>query len=176
MPKEHPILFSGPMVKALLARRKTQTRRLSDVWMKVKAGDRLWVRETWAPFDFSYEDVRPSDLPQYCQIVYRADCKATDDTWRPSIHMPRWASRITLEATADALRERLQDITVDDAIAEGIEKSGDHWKNYLKTSMYPNDWCGARASYMGLWNSLHSKEAPWESNPELTVLSFKVLG
>lgn len=139
-----PILFSTPMVRAILDGRKTQTRRRlknsgtepqwrpelssSGEWLlvsddplcggrvgagvRIKVGDILWVRETWR----SNHDGDPSQ-----GIQYRADKPDNwrDQTvWKPSIHMPRRASRITLRVTAVKV-ERLQDISEDDAKAEG---------------------------------------------------------
>lgn len=146
--KTRPILFSGPMVRAILEGRKTQTRRVvkpqpahcADLPMGKdltfasacpygQPGDRLWVRETWAVgtlFDY----VRPSLLPKPdCESKLAVDYAANprriwhsedQGRWRPSIHMPRWASRITLEITSVRV-ERLQDISHKDAIAEGLE-------------------------------------------------------
>lgn len=130
--KERPILFSGPMVRAILEGRKTQTRRVAKIHGYGlddrpvfgrspfgEPGDRLWVRET-----FCGSCVRD---PAY---IYRA----TDENpshlfqprWRPSIHMPRWASRLTLEVTA-VRRERLRDITDDAAraLVEGVQNVTD---------------------------------------------------
>lgn len=149
-PKDHPILFSAPMIQALIAGRKIQTRRMEKRprLINVKAGDRLWVRETWQFFD-RYESrpecfkgpLDPKSLPEHCgngdapsgeallaywnrRLIYRADApfKHIDDPipWRPSIFLPRWASRIALEATEDARPEPLQDISEADSIAEGI--------------------------------------------------------
>ena len=152
--RERPILFSGPMVRAILEGRKTQTRRVIkpqheggvitgvnpnglpiETWgggrgfkpnrTEVmtsnpygKPGDRLWVRETWGLFD-----TEPKDGPERAHVYYRAtdgnlhECRY--QLWRPSIYMPRWASRITLEIT-DIRAERLQEISEEDAIAEGF--------------------------------------------------------
>ena len=139
---EHPILFSGDMVRQLLAGNKTQTRRMSESWMKVKSGDRLWVRKTFM------------------------------------------ASRITLEATADARRERLQDISEADAIAEGIKPDDPVTDNELEllstddlelaSHLGPGNFT-AKFNFLMLWDSLYGKETPWASNPMVTVLAFKVL-
>lgn len=165
--KEHPILFSGPMVKAILEGRKTVTRRLSKKWLKVKAGDGLWVRETWAPFD----RVAVADQDKN-MIFYRADDERkleTDGVWKPSIHMPRWASRITLETTEDARVERLQDITESEAVAEGCVPC-EFWTEH---GICPSD-CGAAVNdFRNLWDSLHAKDAPWSSNPEVVRVAFR---
>ena len=156
--KTRPILFSGPMMRALLDGRKTQTRRVvkrngagraefgGKQWHiddpnAVKAcpygtpGDLLWVRETHG-FVSPDEYVRPFDE---CNIFYRADyqpgearygnpgdwpvdeARGDNDCpkWRPSIHMPRWASRLTLQLT-DVRVERVQEISEDDVLNEGI--------------------------------------------------------
>jgi len=146
--KERPILFSGPMVRAILEGRKLQTRRivkdaqsLPTVWTGDpdreavpswyseeycpygKPGDRLWVRETFwvrqwgntingigvdykAGGEPTHRSTRPDNVGQMCR-------------WRPSIHMPRWASRINLEIT-EVRVERLQDISENDAYEEGV--------------------------------------------------------
>lgn len=158
--KERPILFSGPMVRAILAGTKTQTRRvvkerhidaappvhffqyLRENCPYGQPGDRLWVREAWqGPLLESEEqedEFRQSpDIykkPGFC--AYRAtdtldaiDADGRELGWRPSIHMPRWASRILLEITAVRV-ERLHDITEADAQAEGVERVvvGSGWR------------------------------------------------
>lgn len=219
---DRPIIFSAPMVRALLAGRKTQTRRLlkpqppewatfcqqilmfniqhqwvpSGLWqwcepettpprslrrwpidaqgdhhygmrLRYQPGDRLWVREGWAPVWV---------IPQ--RAIYRADGERQPGAccgcaWKPSIHMPRWASRLTLVVTEVRL-ERLQDIRREDAIAEGIQRVGGgflRWEN----------WSGAEgqsaftpeAAYAVLWNSLHGPDA-WAANPWVVALTFSV--
>ena len=168
---DKPILFSAEMVRAILDGRKTMTRRLNKQWLKVKKGDRLWVRETW-------RHVSPTKDSTSAWINYKASPNAlfrisdgdfdSDDIifhapheWEPSIFMPRWASRITLEATADARLERLQEITVENAKAEGVtpvgvEGDGRRW----------------RGGFRDLWDFLNPK-APWKNNPEVVVIEFK---
>lgn len=182
--KEHGILFSGPMIRALLAGCKTQTRRLSKQWMKVKAGDVLWVRE-----NFAGDGSIHGDWTSFC---YAADWRGVGNPspadlnpafparWRPSIHMPRWASRITLEATADARLERLQDITEEGAVAEGVTQTEITQADIdqmpmpdklLAMELGPGRF-SVRLEYQMLWDSLH-KDQPWASNPELVVLQFR---
>lgn len=201
--KERPILFSAPMVRALLAGTKTQTRRIlklkwgfdveerddgtlwpwaqhpdcdDDVWMPCpqgEIGDRLWVRETWAYGTHAMAAERDEDGP----FVYAADGTTQGrlcDRWTPSIHMPRWASRISLEITA--LRaERLQDISDADARAEGIEcMAGDPecgYCNYLDQS--GKDWTlSPRESFQSLWESINGP-ASWAKNPWVWVVEFQ---
>lgn len=160
--KEHPILMSRDMVLATLAGRKLQTRRLNRRWLKVKAGDVLWVRECWGLFD-----TQPSDGPENATIFYRATDGDRRDLrfqlWRPSIHMPRWASRITLVATSDARLARLQDITGVEARAEGVGQviSGGTFSDRE-----------AVTAFRMLWNDIHSPDA-WDLNPEVVVLEFE---
>ena len=217
---EHPILFSAPMVRAILEGRKTQTRRVvklpngdwhlrsssidengavtfgdvaatafDQVLDRVAArypygvpGDRLWVKETFS----EYSAVRHSDRLK--DIVYRADIpeqeppfKMVDGQkvltseridwivgqrvkrWKPSIFMPRWASRITLEIE-DVRVQRLQEISEEDAISEGIEQivsMGTYhtWKNYAPG--LPAH-VTALESYRTLWNSINLKPKPIE--------------
>lgn len=126
--KEHPILFSAWSIRAVLAGRKTNTRRMSEVWMKVKAGDMLWVRENYQ-LETILEDlpagllVGSKDPVRYCADEFvRGVPIDYFGRIRASRFMPRWASRITLEATEDARREPLADISEEDAIAEGCAK------------------------------------------------------
>ena len=226
--KERPILFSAPMVRAILQGRKTQTRRVfkypgmpTDPDFKARAitqdvlgdwvawftesnsfpsnfnwkewtdqcypngggikcpygkpGDRLWVRETWQATDW----IHPSN--EEWGYIYRADTENAeawessdpDWKWRPSIHMPRAASRILLEVV-NVRVERLQEISEQAAIEEGIERSGDllseelWFKNYLD----PNWLVPARHSFSSLWESIYGPES-WESNPWVWVIEFK---
>jgi len=185
--KERPILFSAPMVRALLAGTKTQTRRAIKVpsvapWTQHEdgywsgagtglircpygqPGDRLWVRETWC-----------DDWKESRGIVYRADGDLVAEmfdagcTWRPSIHMPRELSRITLEIT-DVRVERLQEISEADAKAEGVypppagtDDDGAHF-----------DAGSYRDGFRSIWESIHGPGA-WDANPWVWVLEFRPL-
>ena len=174
-----PILFSGPMVRALLAGTKTQTRRVAKpqpFWVNPGdgqpnpmpkcpygvPGDTLWLRETW----FQSEDSS--------MVHYRAD---NDDPyvtrWRPSIHMPRWASRITLEVTGVRV-ERLCAISEADAAAEGVTQCGDggwHAEDTGRDGSSPC-WDTASGSYRLLWESINGPGS-WAANPWVWVVSFR---
>ena len=167
--KERPILFSAPMVRAILAGRKTQTRRAvelrdgesvvtSDRWLVTTAkraircrygqpGDRLWVKEAWQLVGNGprYRATNPGD-------------KTVRTVWKTPIFMPRWASRITLEVTA-VLAEHVQDISREDAIAEGIDCLGN-----------------PVIAYRALWDSINAKRHTWKSNPWIWAITFKVIG
>ena len=167
--KERPILFSAPMVRALLAGTKTQTRRIAKglalEWLSEgfeptfvaddanrlcpygKPGDRLWVREAWAKTHCLGHEM----------FVYRAEDNRTDygGPWKPSIHMPRLASRILLEIVSVRI-ERLQDISEADAEAEG-------------TPIPCGGWVGG---YRNLWESINGPGS-WDSNSWVWVVEFK---
>lgn len=220
--KERPILFSGPMVKALRAGTKTQTRRiiksqpsdhhwqffptykLSNIvlpcannggtvfvtWTHTangnfdiednrplcpygKPGDRLWVKETWRP-----QDGMTMAEQDRSEIEYRADGdrpkEPTDCHWKPSIFMPRWASRITLEIVSVRV-ERLQEISEADAIAEGIDPLTDHgYKHYGREGAPFQPSMTARGSYMTLWESINGAGS-WALNPWIWVVEFRRL-
>ena len=178
--KERPILFSAPMVRALLDGSKTQTRRVvkhpllcdlsfivncGDGWWgdeegEVQArcpygqpGDRLWVREAWTTHA-CFDKVPPRDLTTR-SIHYIADGEIETGKYRPPMFMPRWASRITLEITAVRI-ERLQDISETDALAEGIDQ----------------DTCAPIAVYRELWEQING-HASWDLNPWVWVIEFK---
>jgi hypothetical protein len=131
-----------------------------------QAGDRLWVRETFGDASGFYAE---NDCI-LSGVVYRADDTNgawTDDPdfkWRPSIHMPRAASRINLEIT-DVRVQRLQDISEQDAIAEGLE-------SFCPGLDYPRH--ELRTAFQNLWDS-NNKKHPWASNPWVWVLEFKLL-
>lgn len=137
-----------------------------------KPGDRLWVRECWAAH-WIYDDKRPSLMPSDAMIHYLSDGYVMGDAMgcdhfrkkRPSIHMPRWASRITLEITGVRV-ERLHDISESDAIAEGVR----HDPADLERGMAytPTDL------FLNLWESINGKES-LESNPWVWVIEFKVI-
>ena len=208
--RERPILFSGPMVRAILSGQKTQTRRIIkqatgpslsvnmddetgaaelswlygdgpgyEVHEAIKRvvcpygrpGDRLWVRETWA------DDVEAQWEPQKRGTFYRAD----DDSdaikadcldcgipfaWRPSIHMPRWRSRILLEITGVRV-QRLQDINEADAQAEGCA---------LECMTPTGDDSGSAiygpGGFLALWESINGPGS-WNANPWVWVVEFR---
>lgn len=187
-----PILFSTEMVQAILEGRKTQTRRFAYSeeerqeaidWdgvlpgQKYQPGDILWVRETFI-------DVGEK-ADQYFGGV-RFHYKANEDfvgcwPWKPSIFMPREAARIFLEVT-DVRAERLQDISEEDAIAEGIKMVGENpefggasysgkwYDNYGKTGY---TFLKPIESFQTLWQKINGKIHPWESNPWVWVYTFK---
>lgn len=145
------------------------------------AGDRLWVREThaWADLmidNFEREDavcvaykadntiLRHEGSPPLDLDTYAINFQHKSLCWRPSIHMPRWASRITLEITRVRV-ERVHDISEADAIAEGVEPPD-------PKKVFPT-FGPARHAYRELWDSLHSKANQWEKNPWVWVLEFK---
>lgn len=149
--------------------------------------DRLWVREKWGSADGYYQG-HENDAASV--VAYAADKQAiqwdahTPRTipawdiaqwnwdvmkWRPSIHMPRWASRISLEIESIRV-ERLQDITEEDAKAEGIET----WARAY-CSRLPEDELTARAYFELLWNSINRETHPWESNPFVWMIAFRGL-
>lgn len=147
-------------------------------------GDRIWVRETWqGPLvDFEHSDdllrnPEKYEKPENC--VYAADgvpapefYDADDNLrccWRPSIHMPRWASRILLEIT-NVRVERLNDISEQDAIAEGIERYNDDGIVYY--GPYGKGDCRPERAFSDLWKSIYGDEN-WEKNPWVWVIEFK---
>lgn len=162
---EHPLIFSGPMVRALLEGRKTMTRRLAkrnkrgEYSTPYAVGHTLWVKETFgtSPYD-----------PD--KTVYAADGGDSWPRWKPSIFMPRAFSRITLEVTAIRL-ERLQDITEADAIAEGIEVSP---ANALcgVAGVVPFNFAVATVAFAWLWQHIHGPGA-WDRNPLVWVITFR---
>ena len=181
--KERPMLFSAPMVRAILDGRKTVTRRIVKArdleWMDVHqglrepdnaercpygqpGGDRLWVRETWAA-PHAYDHLPPRLIPQDARIHYAATEDRGGLLWRPSIHMPRWASRITLEVTGVRV-ERLRACNEVDAIAEGA----------------PWAACGApqegshKAGFAQLWEQINGPDS-WDANPWVWVVEFRRL-
>jgi hypothetical protein len=130
-------------------------------------GDTLWVRETWGminPFGEFYDtSLRGlTGVPEGCRIIYRAGTLTTggaspvDPVWRPSIHMPRWASRITLEVTGVRV-ERLKNISEADAIAEGCKE---------------RETITARGEYEALWESINGAGS-WAANPWVWVVEFR---
>ena len=105
----------------------------------------------------------------------RADYQVLRENGPPSIHMPRWASRLTLELT-DVRVERLQDISEQDAVAEGIERcaiGGRAWRIYSKSALPNEGYPNPRDSYESLWQSINSRSS-WDANPWVWVLAFNV--
>ena len=184
--KERPILFSAPMVRALLAGKKTQTRRIVKArdleWMDVhqglrepdnaercpygQPGDRLWVRETFARID---GQTRPWIETDY-QATYTHGDRLSDTLgikkrWTPSIHMPRHASRITLEVTGVRV-ERLQDISAADARAEGCPDKPVDGAEQASIDLLAKLW------YHDLWEQINGLDS-WAANPWVWVVEFK---
>ena len=205
---EHPILFSTPMVQAILEGRKTMTRRIvkpiADLttpdfgfaFEKMiggtaifngmlptsiecpyrQPGDKLWVRETWCKSAREW-------------FFYKAGCsdiklellKEEGFKWKPSIHMPKAAARIWIMIT-DVRVERLQDISEEDAKAEGVEKwiqmSSYRYKDYTGNvvgfweNINPVGCKAAIASFNSLWIKINGMDS-FKSNPWVWVIEFK---
>ncbi|MEQ8395034.1 hypothetical protein [Thalassobaculum sp.] len=219
---DKPILFSGPVVRALLDGRKTQTRRilkpqpehkqihdfrgrrlwecdhrmwcwkhlvLDNIWdfpdgedrktlaaaQRYAVGDRLWVRESFAivprtAYRMS-EGVQQTLRPEndHDAAIYREGWdRSKPGPWRPSIHMPRWASRLTLTVT-DVRVQRLQDISEADAVAEGVSGSAGGWW----TAAEGQAGTTPRAAFGLLWNSINGPDA-WDQNPWVAAYTFTV--
>lgn len=232
--RERPILFSSPMVRAIIAGTKTQTRRIvkfprapnhlgqweptttggpdggrllvggqlvpdpdparvamwhtrtgSHVWCPYGfPTDRLWVRETWG---WGNERCKAAQC-----VVYQADksareafCSGGPDTladilgkpvrrfteperWRPSIFMPRWASRLTLEVLAVRV-QRLQEISDEDVQSEGISPE------YVSGPGAPDYAMQRRLALAELWDGIDGKRTPWASNPWVWALTFRIV-
>lgn len=185
---ERPILFSSPMVRAILAGKKTQTRRIVKLptWADqhepieinmaglpecicIKTGclsgiccpygipgDRLWVRETHM--------IHAEEIAYAATDQPLVGC----DKWRPSIFMPRWASRITLEVVAVRV-ERLQDITEHDAELEGAAMC-EHFADAKRGHpLQPH-----KTAFAWLWNKINGVDS-WAANPWVWVVEFKRL-
>jgi hypothetical protein len=205
MIKERPIPFTGPVVRAILDGSKTQTRDLAtmrvcgnkkipvpisdDVEWATKVadnpygqpGDRLWVRETWYCDHWQVQKGPFLEVSEAKEmLVYRADgeqpYEAEQPVWRPSIHMPRWASRILLEIVSVRV-ERLQDISEADAIAEGVEphevgQFAMHGLNAEERAEMRRQ--AAIGPYSGLWDRINGAGS-WDANPWVWVVEFKRL-
>lgn len=227
---DRPIIFSAPMVRALLDGRKSQTRRLATSPLRrCEVGDRLWVRETVVAEELSRPPASRKATARERQHLGRTSvivCDEldgsdgvrylADDAWSmientseagdawfelfhygckdderpsghrgksvPSIHMPRWASRLTL--IVEAVRvETLQDITEADCIAEGpkvrgfMELSGgfNSLNGVMVHTDQPHVWATPRCWYRELWGSLHDKPGQrWADNPDVVALTFRV--
>lgn len=190
--KERPILFKDEMIRAILDGRKTQTRRLvklpkNHVWGSFfdgqicpendlsslgysvdelrcpygKPGDRIWVRETHA-IDGSIVRYHATDNVNELRRK------------RPSIHMPRWASRIMLEITGVRV-ERLRDISYQDAQAEGVQtETADPWFYHISTERNVYDFAAdePQGSFRKLWESINGAGS-WNANPWVWVIEFK---
>lgn len=124
-------------------------------WPYGDIGDRLWVRETFAFYPKTFYGDK---------VLYRAVSEQWALPWKPSIFMPRRASRITLEITMVRV-ERVQEISEEDAIAEGVRMNNStHWETE------------ARESFRRLWDSLNAKRGfGWDKNPWVWVIEFKKL-
>ena len=211
---ERPIIFSGPMIRAILDGTKRQTRRVfkeakpnwrlmtPEEWMAATPnrpaiggypkppkfpalmwdgrggvayaspygvpGDRLYVRE-----NFYFTNVKGHERSG--AVIFAADHPGVDRPpmgvgrpWRPSIFMPRWASRITLEIV-DVHVERLQEITGDDARAEGVLHVGmGIHVGHIQPHVRPIK------AFRDLWDSINAKKAPWSDNPFVWVIHFNV--
>lgn len=173
--RERPIIFSTPMVRAILDGHKTMTRRVYKSFGRFlygQIGDHLWVRET---FSDTYELGDYPGIPFY-KATYLQDWKGNDPSpetwdikWKPSIFMPRQLSRITIEIT-NVRVERLQEINGKDAVAEGCglhipDCDLLHFGGYKK----------AKDEFHALWDSINGKKYPWLSNPFVWVIEFKRL-
>lgn len=208
--KERPILFSGPMVRAILDGRKTQTRRalnpqptkphyvpfghadgavgaifndqpginhgdhVERYWCKWQPGERAWIRETW---DWVAGTTRDQwKVERFERKAYKADgCLPVSGKWHPSIHMPRWMSRITLEIT-DVRVQRLHDISAKDILAEGAVERAHHDQHLGKMPVSAFDKCAyvdLASLWSAGWDSINKKKHPWASNPWVWAISFK---
>ncbi|MDI6026762.1 hypothetical protein QBK99_11225 [Corticibacterium sp. UT-5YL-CI-8] len=141
-------------------------------------GDCLYVREAWRTHD-RLDHFAPSDLPEFTDVFYEADIggelEAATGKFRQGMHMPRWASRITLTVT-DVRVQRLQEISEADAIVEGCFKgkaSGRVFANAMSMHLGGDEWANARDWYADLWDSLNAKRGyGWDANPWVVAITF----
>lgn len=207
---DRPILFSAPMVRALLAGTKTQTRRLAGVptierikedrwhiagkhggnfactsieteigelaadYLPIQTGDRLYVREAWR-INKVWDAVAPRDLGEIGPVTYEADGGMRYHTgkFRQAMHQPKRFSRLTLHVT-EVRVQRLQDISDDDAAAEGL--------TYLSEGPGAGHWIvddtpvcssGSAEAYAQLWEHINGAGA-WAKNPWVAAYTFTV--
>jgi hypothetical protein len=138
-----------------------------------KPGDTLWVRETWGAAR-EFDDVKPTHLDPDRDIFYQA----TDEVpgglrWRPSIHMPRWASRLALDV-ASVHVERLQEITTEAIIAEGVDVPDvDYSVAGSPPELESEREAYALRRWIDLWDGINGAKHPWPSNPFVWVVEFK---
>lgn len=204
--RERPILFSSPMIRAILENRKIQTRRVvkpqpvpdrnfpkdrmewnpgklhytecNTAWNPLSKafadymenghcpygspGDRLWVKETWRRWDCGNE--YRANYPAACQHRYK---------WKPSIFMPRWASRITLEITGVRV-ERLQEISEEDARAEGAERVVMPERGIIHNPLDHEDELIAshKNGFQFIWECISGLDS-WDANPWVWVVEFR---
>lgn len=133
-------------------------------------GDRLWVRETWSHTGQGVWRVRDAGMAVDGNLIYRASNDAAGVGWFPSIHMPRWASRILLEVT-DVRVERLQEISEADAEAEGITASEKFPDCYMTPA---GDYAAPKVAFQRLWESING-DGSWEANPWVWVVEFRMI-
>ncbi|WP_320744508.1 hypothetical protein [Enterobacter sp. 276E10] len=147
--------------------------RVCDFWHPCPfgaVGDRIWVRETWAEAGAGAPDLKlyRANYPDHVPTHYENVPKAEDVRWTPSIHMPRWASRLTLEITGVRV-ERLRSISQADAIAEGAPPSHPSIDAVSRDYGYPDF---SRSWYGQTWQSIYGEES-WNANPWVWVIEFK---
>jgi len=227
---DRPIIFSGPMVQALLAGRKGMTRRLlkpqphkpdqdmagcrwrftsgykttkaNPPWMEAvrpavygneivvaprrvpaRIGDRLWVREQFVfqqwhgkfvGIDYCSDSGSPYLTYRIPPAGAQIKLSTRHEKKQPSIHMPRWASRLTLTVTGVKV-ERLQEISRADAIAEGLSLASANIEEFFRwpAPHAAHLWLSPIAAYEWLWNSLHGPDA-WAANPWVVAVAFSV--
>lgn len=136
-------------------------------------GDRIWVRETWAEAGASAPDLKlyRANYPEHVPSIYENVPPAEEIRWTPSIHMPRWASRILLEIT-DVRVERLNAISEEDARAEGIIDGGCLNCGETEPCGCANPEPDATDAFAYLWQSIYGQEN-WNANPWVWVIEFK---
>lgn len=215
---DRPIIFSAPMIRALLEGRKTQTRRLLKPqfpdavnrvghtcftpdrhisgrgshagveWFRklpFAPGDRLWVRETFAR---AWETDGSGNPAAAEKTYYRADGEPFDSyempdgsvragiPWKSPIHMPRWASRLTLTVT-DVRVQRLQEISEEDAVAEGVglyvPGHGFITESELRADPGYSNFLAPRMGFEAVWSEIHGPDA-WDANPWVAAIGFTV--
>ncbi|ANJ37950.1 hypothetical protein ACRWTT_15460 [Escherichia coli] len=183
--KERGMIFNDEMVRAILGGNKTQTRRIVEEKFYGRAvaaellakhcpygqpGDRIWVRETYRVHGKATDvatlvyraSVRNSWTEQTHRVPVEVCNKPVSEKWTPSIHMPRWASRILLEIT-DVRVERLRDMSEADAKAEGASPA--MYKITPPEAVY-------RVGFGDIWRSIYGQDN-WLSNPWVWVIEFK---
>lgn len=193
--KERGMIFNDEMVRAILGGNKTQTRRIVEEKFYGRAvaaellakhcpygqpGDRIWVRETYRVHGKATDvatlvyraSVRNSWTEQTHRVPVEVCNKPVSEKWTPSIHMPRWASRILLEIT-NVRVERLNDISECDARDEGVPPAGSLLPDHPGTFLTPKgDFAMARVAFQRLWESIYGEES-WNVNPWVWVIEFK---